>query len=339
MIRNALRVMLGLLIGCITSLASAHEIRPALLQITQKDAHLYEILWKQPVNGEVAVHLEPRLSGGGLSAAPDIVSVSPSFALKIWKGVSDAQLPLDAQTVTVDGLQRTITDVLVNVTLLNGRSTQLVLKPQHNTSRLDLQTPHAVALLAYLSLGIEHILTGVDHLLFVLGLLLLVKGAWALVRTISAFTAAHSVTLAATALGWIHVRPALIEALVALSIVVLAVELVRQAHGERGWRGHRPWLLAFLFGLLHGCAFAGALAEVGLPSGQIPGALLLFNLGVEAGQLLFVALACAVLWLVSRVLSARPSWLRFATPYAIGTCAAYWFVERFLSAIHSGPIS
>src|SRR5206468_10914607 len=128
------------------------------------------------------------------------------------------------------------------------------------------------------------ILTGVDHLLFVLGLLLLVRKSWPLLRTVTAFTIAHSVTLAATTLGWIHVRSAVIEALVALSIVILAVELVRHARGEGGLTSRHPWLIAFAFGLLHGCAFAGALAEVGLPANDIPLTLLLFNVGVEIGQ-------------------------------------------------------
>jgi hydrogenase/urease accessory protein HupE len=338
--RAAWLASLTLLAAGLAPLATAHEIRPALLQITQQDPHHYEVLWKQPINGEVAVHLQPQLSGGALTVAPDFVNVTPSFALKIWKNVPDEPAALDGQTISVDGLQRTITDVLVNVTLLDGRTTQLILKPQHNTARLDLGERGSVPVAAYLTLGIEHILTGFDHLLFVFGLLLLVKGSWALLRTITAFTVAHSVTLAGTALGWIHVRPAVVEALVALSIVVLAVELVRHLQGESGFTSRRPWAIAFLFGLLHGCAFAGALAEVGLPTGRIPLALFLFNVGVEIGQLVFVAFACALLWVVNRLVTIqRPLWLRFATPYAIGTFAAYWFVERFLSAIQPGHIS
>jgi hydrogenase/urease accessory protein HupE len=321
------------------SLAGAHEIRPALLQVTQQDAHHYQVLWKQPVNGEVAVHLKPWLSGGALDIDPDIVSVTPSFALKIWRSVADERAPLDGQTVSVEGLERTITDVLVNVNLLDGRSVQQLLKPQHNAARLDLGAGAVPPALAYLSLGIEHILTGADHLLFVFGLLLLVPGTWALLRTITAFTVAHSVTLAATSLGWIHVRPAVIEALVALSIVVLAVELVRGAQGEAGLTSRYPWVIAFVFGLLHGCAFAGALAQVGLPSRQIPLALLLFNVGVELGQIAFIALVSSALWAVARFVTARPSWSRLVVPYAIGSFAAYWFVERFLVAIQSGPIT
>jgi hydrogenase/urease accessory protein HupE len=281
----------------------------------------------------------PRLSGGSLDVDPDIVSVTPSFALKIWKSVSDEGTPLQGQTVTVEGLERTITDVLVNVSLSDGRSVQQLLKPQHSSASLDLGARAAPPALAYLGLGVEHILTGTDHLLFVFGLLLLVPGVWALLRTITAFTVAHSVTLAATSLGWLHVRPAVIEALVALSIVVLAVELARKAQGDAGLTSRYPWVIAFLFGLLHGCAFAGALAQVGLPSEQIPLALLLFNLGVELGQMAFIALASAALWALARLVTRNPSWTRLVAPYAIGSFASYWFVERFLLAIQSGRIT
>jgi hydrogenase/urease accessory protein HupE len=313
--------------------ANAHEIRPALLQITQLDAHHFDILWKQPVNGEVAVHLEPRLSGGLLDSKPAIVSVTPSFALRIWKNVADDRVPLDGQTLKIDGLEHTITDVLVNVTLSDGRSVQEFLKPQRSSVRLDLSARAAPPAGAYLALGVEHILTGIDHLLFVFGLLLLVGRSWALLKTITAFTIAHSVTLAATAFGWIHVRSSVVEALVALSIVVLAVELVRRHQGETGFTSRYPWVIAFLFGLLHGCAFAGALAEVGLPQEHIPLALFLFNVGVEIGQLLFIGVASVVLWGVGRWVSSSPAWARLLVPYAIGCFSSYWFIERFLFAI------
>jgi hydrogenase/urease accessory protein HupE len=318
------------------SIGSSHEVRPALLQITQRDAHRYDVMWKQPVNGEIAIRLVPHLSGGALEAAPDVVSATPSFAIKLWRNLSDERLPLSGQTVTIEGLEHSITDVLVNVTLADGRSVQQFLKPRTPSVRLDLSEHAAPPVAAYLTLGIEHILTGVDHLMFVFGLLLLVGKSWPLLRTITAFTLAHSVTLAATALGWIHVRSAVIEALVALSIVILAVELVRHARGEGGLTSHYPWLIAFAFGLLHGCAFAGALAEVGLPQHDIPLALLLFNMGVEIGQILFIAAAAAVLWAVARIATGWPQWSRLVAPYAIGAFASYWFIERFLLAVTAG---
>jgi hydrogenase/urease accessory protein HupE len=359
------------------AVTEAHEIRPALVQITQRDAHHYDILWKQPVNGELAVHLVPRLSGGALDGEPSLATVTPAFALKLWRNVSDESRPLDGQTLSIEGLERTITDVLVNVTLSDGRSVQQFLKPHNTSVHLELSPGAPAPAAAYLSLGIEHILTGIDHLLFVFGLLLLVGRNWALLKTITAFTIAHSITLAATTLGWLHIRSSVVEALVALSIVVLAVELAQRHRGEgpppevgqlnaaasdgahvgpdrRGalaghvvklgyevdQRRHHvgvtsryPWVIAFVFGLLHGCAFAGALSEVGLPQEHIPLALFLFNVGVETGQLLFIAAASAVLWFVKNWINSRPAWAHRAIPYAMGVFSSYWFIERFLIAI------
>jgi len=312
--------------------AGAHEVRPALLQIELLDSHHFTVLWKQPVNGEVAVHLRPRLSGGLLdSQPPSMVSVTPSFALEVWRNLSDERVSLDGQTLSIEGLEHTITDVLVIVSQQDGRSRQALLTPRHASMRIDLGAHATPAVGDYLSLGVVHILTGFDHLLFVFGLLLLVGRSWALLRTITAFTVAHSVTLAASALDWLRVNPQAVEALVALSIVILAVELVRQNRGETGFTARYPWLIAFAFGLLHGCAFAGALAEVGLPQDHIPLALLLFNLGVELGQLLFIGAVITVLWLLPRI--SAPAWTRLAAPYAIGSFASCWLLDRFLTAI------
>ncbi len=312
------------------STVQAHEVRPALLQLTQIDDGHYDILWKQPVNGDVAVHLKPHLSGGELEASPLFTAVTPSYATSRWRNVATA---LDGETVSIEGLEHTITDVLISVRLANGRSIQTLLRPQQPALQLELTEQFAPAAPAYLSLGIEHILTGADHLLFVFGLLLLVGGSWNLLKTITSFTAAHSITLGATALGWMHVSPSVVEVLVALSIVTLAVELVRRSRGEIGLTSRHPWLIAFLFGLLHGCAFAGALAQVGLPREHIPLALFLFNVGVEVGQVAFIAFAVAGLWLLRRWLPALPSWARLGAPYTIGIFSSYWLIERFFLAV------
>jgi hydrogenase/urease accessory protein HupE len=336
MTRGAACVLAALILLATALTAGAHEVRPALLQITQRAPHEFEVLWKQPANGDVALHLVPQLSGGALAREPDVSTVAPAFALKLWGRVSDEAQPLQRQTLSVVGLERSITDVLVSVTWLDGRTIQKVLSPRQTSTALDLGTHSAVRATGYLTLGIEHILTGADHLLFVFGLLLIVRKVRPLLATITAFTLAHSITLAATALGWVNVRASLIEAMVALSIVVLAVELVRHARGEGSVTARYPWLIAFAFGLLHGCAFAGALAELGLPSRDIPLALFLFNVGVEVGQLAFVAAASAVLLLIARFLRWQPSWSRLIAPYAIGSFAAYWFIERFLLVISVG---
>ena len=180
----------------------------------------------------------------------------------------------------------------------------------------------------YLQLGIEHILSGIDHLAFVLLLLILIGGGRRLVAAVTAFTVAHSLTLALTTLGWIRVHSPTVEAVVALSIVFLAVELVHAARGRAGLTSRKPWLVPFAFGLLHGFAFAGALAEIGLPRGEIALSLLLFNLGVEVGQLLFIAAALAAVWAVSRHGWRVPDWTRLVPPYTVGAFAAFWFIER-----------
>lgn len=180
----------------------------------------------------------------------------------------------------------------------------------------------------YLSLGVEHILSGIDHLLFVAGLLLLVSGTWPLVKTVTAFTIAHSVTLGAAVAGWVPVEAGPVEAAIALSIVLLAREIVMGYRGRVHLVHRRPWLVAFVFGLLHGLGFAGALREIGLPGGDIPQALLFFNLGVEGGQLAFVAGLLALRHVSQRLQVFPPRHLRPALGYALGTVATLWVLDR-----------
>ena len=187
------------------------------------------------------------------------------------------------------------------------------------------QTPPAGA---YLGLGVEHILLGIDHLLFVLGLMLLVPGTRRLVATVTAFTIAHSVTLALAVLGVVNVPSGPVEAIIALSIFFVAAEIVLLRHGKGAMTARVPWIVAGTFGLLHGFGFAGAIAEVGLPHGDVPLALLLFNLGVEAGQLAFIAVVLGVLSLARRLPTHTPRWAGFAVPYAMGSIALFWVLER-----------
>ena len=180
----------------------------------------------------------------------------------------------------------------------------------------------------YFALGVEHILGGIDHLLFVLCLLLIVKGKWLLVKTITAFTVAHSITLALATLGFVRVPQAPVEAVIALSILFLAVELVKQQQGKSDLAMRAPWIVAFIFGLLHGFGFAGALSEIGLPQADIPLALLMFNVGVEAGQLLFIVAVLLAIQLWKHVLNIEPPWLPRATAYVIGSVSAFWIISR-----------
>lgn len=312
--------------------AWAHEVRPAFLQITEHTNHHYDILWKQPTLGTMAVHLEPQISGGLLEEAPAETESTASFQIRIWRNVDPGIRGIEGRTLRIDGLEHTITDVLVSIVLANGDSSQQILRPQQPSMTLHLQG-QGRAVPAYISLGVEHILTGIDHLAFVLGLILLVRSRVTLIKTVTAFTLAHSVTLAATTLHWIAPRPSLIEALVALSILFVAVELVHSYRGQKGLTVRYPWLIAFTFGLLHGCAFASALTEIGLPPNAIPLSLLLFNVGVELGQLMFIAVVLGIGWALARLPRPLPVWTRWVAPYAIGSFAAFWFLERLGTAL------
>jgi hydrogenase/urease accessory protein HupE len=328
--------LLGLL--ALTGAAAAHEVRPAYLQIEQTPAG-YDVLWKQPVQGEMAVRLRPHLSNGWLEREPASQLVGPTYLVRSWTVPSHDPAALSGVSLKVEGLERTITNVLVHVELGDGRRQDVALSAEHPQAVLDLAAREGLAAPAYFRLGVVHILTGIDHLAFVLGLMLLIGARWRLFKAITAFTVAHSITLALSALGVVQPPSALIEVLVALSIVFLAAELIRASRGGKSLTLSHPWAIAFLFGLLHGCAFAGALAEVGLPRGAVPLALFLFNLGVEAGQLLFVLAALAIGWLVQRALilvpklTAAPLAMRVlqqSPAYGIGISAAYWTLERLL---------
>ncbi len=216
----------------------------------------------------------------------------------------------------------------MRVVFLDGSSWVRRLTPQQPAATIPpLQSGWSVAAL-YLNLGVEHILLGIDHLLFVLGLIIITGGTWLLVKTVTAFTVAHSITLALATLGYVHVPPAPVEALIALSIVFVAVEIVRLHQGQEGLTARAPWLVAFGFGLLHGLGFAGALSEVGLPARHIPVALLFFNVGVEVGQLAFIAAVLGLMALARWIRFARPRWADMAIPYAVGSIAMFWVIER-----------
>jgi hydrogenase/urease accessory protein HupE len=317
--------------GLLPRTSSAHEVRPAYLEITEAPSHHVSVLWKQPAQGEVAVRLNPHLSSGWLDATQPELSATPSFVVKRWRDIAPGSATLTGQVLTIEGLESSITDVLVKVTFADGTHLERVVKPKNPSLVVQAGGAKAPRVPAYLSLGIEHILLGFDHLLFVLGLVLLVKGQGRLVRTITAFTLAHSITLTCATLGWVHVQPAVVEAIIALSILFLALELVRAARGDEGITTRRPWLVAFSFGLLHGFGFARALSEVGLPQDDVPLALVLFNSGVEIGQLLFVAGVLSLLALVPRLHLRFPIPSRVAPAYAIGVCAAYWLIERLVA--------
>ena len=312
---------------------SAHEVRPAFLEITERADGRADVLWKQPSMGMLVVPLRPRISGGLIDRPAGRVESAMNFEIRHWDGIDLGAQGLNGREVRIEGLDKTITDTLLLIHLRNGDEESRVLSPGEPAMMIDAHAGAAVP--AYLLLGIEHILTGVDHLLFVFGLLLLSSGWRQLLRTITAFTVAHSITLALTALKVMALDPALVEAMVAWSILFLAVELVRKARGQDGLTLRQPWVVAFGFGLLHGAAFAGALHQIGLPQGNIPAALFLFNVGVEIGQLTFVGVVMAALWLLARFKwpAAAPRLAWTAATYAIGSFSFFWFLERLHAVI------
>jgi hydrogenase/urease accessory protein HupE len=240
---------------------------------------------------------------------------------------------LAGQRIAFVGLQATITDVLVRMQMRDGRESTTLVRPSRPWVEIAVSRGLLAVAGAYFRLGIEHILFGVDHLLFLLGLLLIVKDRWMLVKTISAFTVAHSLTLAIATLGYARAPEPPLTAAIALSILFLGPEMVRARRGETSLTIRHPWVVAFAFGLLHGFGFASGLSTMGLPRAEIPLALLLFNLGVEAGQILFV-LVVLLLERSFRVLEVRLPRLIDALPaYAVGSLGAFWTMQRVVSML------
>lgn len=314
------------LVLCLPTSAFAHSVRPSFLQITLQPDGYYDMVWKVPARGKDALAIYPQLP----KHCHDYVTPHKEFvvnAMLTQRRIDCGQIGLSGQTIAIDGLEGTIANVLVRVVLNNQQTQTLILHATRPSFVVTGELSWQRVAIDYSKLGIEHILLGIDHLLFVFGLLLLVRNKWSLIKTITAFTVAHSITLAASTLGWVQVAQAPVEAVIALSILFLAVELAKK-YTPPSLTQRAPWIVAFIFGLLHGFGFAGALREVGLPPSDIPVALITFNVGVELGQLLFVA-AMLALWSTIRHLYKKiPSWLTSAGVYAMGSVSAFWFITR-----------
>ena len=315
------------------SLALAHEVRPGYLDLRETEPGLFDATWKVPGLGEYRLAIEPAY---------------PQFCQKVGESVTShadntfierhrirCKRNLGGERISIRGLEATQTDVLVNIQRTDGGVLTARLTPSHPDFVVPAEPSRLGVFSTYLQLGVEHILTGVDHLLFVLCLILLVHDIRKLLLTVTAFTVAHSMTLAAASLGFVNVPTAPVEATIALSIVFLASELLRDPHQRSDITQTYPWLVAFSFGLLHGLGFAGALAEIGLPHGQIPLALFSFNVGVELGQLAFIAAVLSVAYLTRTVVMRRgvPNWAPWAAAYVIGSTASYWVFERLAVAV------
>lgn len=323
------RLILGLIVAAILSApgAWAHESRPAYLKITETAPSQFALTWRTPMRGSIALPVVLKLPKTLRDIRDPLVqTLSDSRLEKRW--IETGPEGLAGARIGFPGLELTITDAITQVELLDGRTWMAVARPSQPWVEMAPDRGRIEIFADFVRQGIHHILYGFDHLLFVFGLLLLVPNPWMLVKTISAFTIAHSITLAAATLGYVNPPAAPIEAAIALSIVFLGVEVVRARRGETSLAIRQPWIVAFLFGLLHGFGFAGALTAAGLAPMDIPLALLAFNLGVELGQLAFVGVVLLSAFLLRRIAFTLPRHLELLPAYAVGTLGAFWLFQR-----------
>jgi len=315
--------------------ARAHEIRPAYLDLKETAPGRYDVLWRTPVLNGMRLPLVLQLPDGVRNLRdPQIDNLNDSRLERRW--IDAGPGGLEGKRIDFLGLNLTITDVLVRIEQLGGaHSTELV-----HPSRPYIEIPAPRGALAtaavFLTQGIEHILFGADHLLFVLGLMLIVRSPWMLVKTISAFTVAHSITLAAATLGYASIPTPPLNAAIALSILFLGPEIARAWRGETSFTISHPWVVAFAFGLLHGFGFASGLTALGLPRGDIPLALLMFNVGVEIGQLAFVALILLLVRAFKVIDMHWPHWVEWAPAYVVGSLGAFWTIDRVVLMVSGG---
>ncbi len=320
------RALILVVIALLTGQVCAHEMRPGYLEIKEVTPASYSVLWKVPMRGDMRLQLDPQFPDMCSAVVPPAARSAGGAMISRWTILCDSSLA--DQRIVIAGLENTLTDVLARVQHLDGAVQTTRIQPEEPSFTVT-GSPGKLALSAtYLRLGIEHILLGIDHLLFVFALLLIVSGVRRMIWTITTFTIAHSITLAGATLGYVHVPQQPVEAIIALSILFLATEIVHSRRGRHGYAERWPWVIAFIFGLLHGFGFAGALAEVGLPEHAIPFALVFFNVGVELGQLAFIAIVLSSGWLIHRIKAfpLRPA--EMLASYVIGSVAAYWTIDR-----------
>lgn len=329
-------ILLFALLGWVAS-ASAHEVRPGYLEARQIDGGTYDVLWKVPARGEQRLSLHVVWPGNCRATDPAAQFTDSAFVERMRVSCTGG---LVGGRILIDGLDATRTDVLARVERTDGTTQTVRLTPAAPGFTVVATAGALEVANTYFVLGVEHILAGIDHLLFVLGLLFLVRSWGRLVGTVTAFTVAHSLTLAAATLGLVYVPQKPVEAAIALSIVFVAADILRAQGGRASLTLCAPWIVAFVFGLLHGFGFAGALSDVGLPAHAVPLALLFFNVGVEAGQILFIAAVFALLWLLkiwrvcTKIVPGDSNTWNVASSvsrtsaYVIGTLAAFWVFER-----------
>lgn len=313
--------------------ARADDLRPGYLEIREPKAsnsggaarYTYAITWKAPIKPGLAAGVIPSFPSDCKASTPERLMEGDALLAR-WSITCDGTLA--GRDVRLAGIENMAADALLRYQSASGVTQTVRITPANPAVRIAEKPDRWQVARTYFVTGVEHILMGYDHLLFVLCLVLLLSGAWRVAATVTAFTVAHSLTLIATTLDLIRVPGPPVEAIIALSIVFLAVEIVKRKPGAPRLSERLPWIVAFLFGLLHGFGFAGALAEIGLPQGEVPVALLTFNLGVEAGQLVIVAVAMAALAIIRRAGETVSRRVQTISAYAIGAVAAMWLIER-----------
>jgi hydrogenase/urease accessory protein HupE len=316
-----------LLLWSLAGLAQADIFRPAYLELRAAGNGRYDVLWKVPARDpNTRLALNVVMPAGTQTVGESRTVFSGNALTERWQAHRPGGMV--GQRIRIEGRAAGVTDVVVRVQRQDGTSQVERLSAEKPEFTLTAPSSTGEIAWSYLVLGVKHILGGVDHLLLVLALLLIVRGGKRICVTVTAFTIAHSITLAAATLGWVHVPGPPVEAIIALSIVFVAAEVVHGLRGNPGLTARAPWVVAFTFGLLHGFGFAGALAEVGLPQKAIPVALLMFNVGVEIGQLLFVSAVLLVIAVARRVSLPTPRRVQHAMPYAIGSVAMFWVIDR-----------
>lgn len=315
------------------TLAKAHEIRPGYLEIDEKietttasAKYSYYIFWKAPLRLGNPLAVSPEFSPN-CALTDDVERQNTGLAI-ISRYRLSCNESLRGNDIAFKGLDATLTDVLVRFQPSTGKQQTLRATASAPSVRIAIKPSRRDVAKTYFILGVEHIWFGFDHLLFVLGLVLLISGTRRIVETITAFTLAHSVTLIATTLGWVSLPIEPVEAVIALSIVFLATEVVAKEPNKERFAERYPWIVASAFGLLHGFGFASALSNIGMPEQDIPTALLTFNLGVEFGQLAFVAVLLVILFFITKINIRRFS--EISASYLIGSLSIFWLIQRVI---------
>lgn len=310
--------------------AYADDINPALLDIKEQNTGLYGVTWKVPTRGDRVLGITPKLPDNFELVGSPIIEDRPGTRIVRSTYKSNGE-PLTGRTIAIDGLSASAADVLLLIQLRDGTQHSAILRAAGPSFTIPPSASKLQIAADYWRMGAVHILEGVDHLLFVLALMLIVGGFRPLLKAVTAFTVAHSITLALATLGLVHMPAAPTEAIIALSIVFLAAEIIHKQDGRVGLTERYPWLIAFGFGLFHGLGFAGALSEIGVPRNEVPLALLMFNVGVESGQLLFIATVLMLMAAVKRLPLTLPQGAWRLLPYSIGGVAAFWTIDRVVS--------